>query len=159
MFLGIILVGLAVAWVVGAGGAQTAIAGSPAPEFTVDLFDGSRFDLAERLSEDDRPLILNVWASWCPPCREEIPALSAFADAHPEYSVLGVAVEEPREDSIAFANELSPSYPLGWGDDEFRKSYQTFGLPVTYMIDADGKVTEVFNGGVTLDKLETLTAG
>ncbi|MFZ0626033.1 MAG: TlpA disulfide reductase family protein [Acidimicrobiia bacterium] len=159
MFLGIILVGLAVAWVVGAGGAQTAIAGSPAPEFTVDLFDGSRFDLAQHLSTDDRPLILNLWASWCSPCREEIPDLSAFADAHPDYAVLGLAVDEPRDDSAAFGDQLDPSYPLGWGDDAFRNAYQTIGLPATFFIDEKGQVTEVFNGVLTLDKLETLTAG
>ncbi len=151
------MIGLAVAWVVGNNSAHTAVAGDPAPEFEVELFDGTSFDLAEQVSEDARPLILNLWASWCTPCREEIPDLSRFARAHPEYSVLGVAVDEPREDSVAFATELQPSYPLGWGDDSFRESYQTIGLPATFFIDADGKVTEVFNGVLTMDKLESLT--
>ncbi|MGA8040347.1 MAG: TlpA disulfide reductase family protein [Acidimicrobiia bacterium] len=159
MFLGIIVVGLAVAWAVGANGAHTALAGSAAPDFTVDLFDGSRFDLAEHLSADDRPLILNLWASWCTPCREEIPDLSTFAEGHPEYAVLGVAVDESRDDSVAFGKQLDPSYPLGWGDDAFRNAYQTIGLPGTFFIDETGNVTEVYNGVLTLDKLETLATG
>jgi thiol-disulfide isomerase/thioredoxin len=159
VFIGVIAVGLAVAWIVGNSGGDTARSGSPAPQFTVELIDGGSFDLSTHLVEDGRPLIVNLWASWCPPCRTEIPALSTFATSHPELAILGVAVEEPKDDSADFAGEMQPSYPMAWGDSGFRDSYPNVGLPTTFFIDGEGTVTNIFRGTLTFDTLEDLTSG
>jgi hypothetical protein len=88
-----------------------------------------------------------------------MPDLSAFARDHPEIAVLGVAVEDPLEDARTFGAEIDPEYALAYGDAAFEEAYHNFGLPVTYLLDADGAVTEVFNGILTPERLEDLTAG
>lgn len=147
---------MAVAWAFD-GASDIARTGERAPDFTVDLLDGGRFALAEHLSDDQRPLVLNLWASWCLPCREEIPDLSAFATGNPEFAVVGVAVEDRLEDARAFAAEIDPSYPLAFANAAFDESYPNFGLPVTYFLDRDGIVTEVFNGVLTFETLQEMS--
>ena len=157
MFIGVVVVGLAVAWAVG-DRSVIAQVGEPAPDFTVDLLEGGTFALSDHIAEDGRPLVINLWASWCAPCRKEMPDLSAFAGGHPEIAVVGVAVEDPLDDARAFGAEIDPGYALAYGDEAFEASYHNFGLPVTYVLDADGDVTEVFNGILTPETLEELTA-
>lgn len=147
------MVGLAVAWALDGSG-KTARTGEQAPDFSVELLEGGRFTLDTHISEDGRPLVLNLWASWCLPCREEIPDLSAFATDNPEIAVVGVAVEDRLEDARAFAAEMRPSYPLAFANRGFDESYPNFGLPVTYFLDEDGVVTDVFNGVLTIETLE-----
>lgn len=148
MFIGVLILGLAVAWAL-EGRSETAVAGKPAPDFTVELLDGEAFSLADHVENDGRPMVLNLWASWCAPCREEIPELSAFSDANPDIAVVGVAVEDVLADAQTLAAELEPSYPLAFGDESFERSYPNLGLPVTYFIDDEGTVTDVFNGILT----------
>jgi thiol-disulfide isomerase/thioredoxin len=148
VFIGVLILGLAVAWAL-EGRSETAVAGKPAPDFTVELLDGEAFSLADHVENDGRPMVLNLWASWCAPCREEIPELSAFSDANPDIAVVGVAVEDVLADAQTLAAELEPSYPLAFGDESFERSYPNLGLPVTYFIDDEGSVTDVFNGILT----------
>jgi thiol-disulfide isomerase/thioredoxin len=151
----VLVFGLALSWVLDGGGA-IATEGDAAPDFSVELFNGATFSLQGHLEDDGRPVLLNLWASWCAPCREEIPALSDFAARNPGIAVIGVAVEDTLDDALAFAVELEPSYPLGLGGDDFETAYPNFGLPVTYFIDADGVIREVFNGILTEDSLQEL---
>ena len=146
-----VAIGLVVAWLVGDRGHT--VSEDQAPDFTVELFGGGSFSLSEHLSEDGRPLILNLWASWCLPCRAEIPDISAYSESTDEIAVLGVAVEDRLEDSIAFAAEVKASYPLAFGDDEFRLAYPSLGLPATYFIAADGTIANLVNGVVTQESL------
>lgn len=153
MFVGVIAVGLALAWAFGGGSTEVAQEGGSAPDFTVELLEGGDFELSEHLAEDGRPLVVNLWASWCAPCRDEIPALSAFATSHPDVAIVGVAVEDRGEDSRLMADQLAPSYPLALGDAAFEAAYPNFGLPVTYFVDGNGSVTEVHNGILTEETL------
>jgi thiol-disulfide isomerase/thioredoxin len=124
----------------------------------VELIDGGSFRLADHLSEDGRPLIVNLWASWCVPCREEIPALSDFAEAHPETAIIGVAVEDTIDDASAFGEEIDPAYPLAFGNAGFDEAYPKVGLPVTYFLDGSGVVTTVHNGILTSETIEEIAA-
>ncbi|HLF44701.1 MAG TPA: TlpA disulfide reductase family protein [Acidimicrobiia bacterium] len=137
---------------------EVAVVGAGAPNFSVALLDGGSFTLSEHLAEDGRPLVLNLWASWCLPCRDEIPEISAFAETHTDVAVLGVAVEDVLEDSRSFAAELAPSYPLAFGSNQFREAYPTVGLPATFIIEPDGTVSSIVNGIVDRDSLEALTS-
>lgn len=150
--------GLLAGWVFGAGDVETAAVGGPAPDFTVTVVDGSVFDLSDHLDTDGRPVVLNLWASWCIPCREEIPEISVFSEENPGIKVIGVAVEDTDQNATAFANEMRPAYELAIGDAAFEESYPRLGLPVTYIIDRRGLVTDVFNGILDRETLGQLVA-
>lgn len=149
----VVAVGLIIGWLIRSAPAEVAETGSRAPDFTVEVIDGGTFTLSEARGQ---PVVLNFWASWCIPCREEIPDISAYAEAHPEVEVIGVSVQDVDENSRAFAAEIEASYPLALGTFEVEDAYPLLGLPGTYIIDSDGVVTEVYNGIVTEEILTDL---
>lgn len=103
--------------------------------------------------------MLNLWASWCLPCRTEIPEISAFAENNPDHRVLGVAVDDTETAAVDFARSIAASYDLAVGNSEFESAYPRIGLPVTYLIDSSGTVTDVFNGILNEATLTQLAAG
>ena len=123
------------------------------------LIGGGTFTLSDQLATEDVPVVLNLSASWCGPCRAEIPELSAFSDTHDDVRVIGVAVEDTEAAAKSFAEEVQPSYDVGIGDSSFETAYPRLGLPVTYVIDAEGTVIELFNGILTQEILEDLVFG
>jgi cytochrome c biogenesis protein CcmG/thiol:disulfide interchange protein DsbE len=143
VFLLVLAVGLTIGWIWGGGTEQVAELGRTAPDFTVEVIGGGEFTLSEQRG---RPVVVNFWASWCEPCRVEIPDISAFADAHPEVTVVGVAVQDAEQTAREFAAEVGASYPLAVGTEDIEDAYPTFGLPATYVLDDDGIVIDVFNG-------------
>ena len=133
-----------------AGFPRGPLAGEPAPGMSVALFDGSRFVMSEYRAADGRPLVLNLWASWCAPCRVEIPEFSRLAEENPQVAFLGVAVEDAPGSAENFAAEVGASYPLGIDDRlDVTDNYPFFGLPVTYLIGADGLITRQVNGQIS----------
>lgn len=138
-----IAVGLTVGWIVSGGSEQVAEIGETAPDFTVEVIGGEEFTLSQQRG---RPVVVNFWASWCEPCRVEIPDISDFATANPDVTVVGVAVQDVEQTAREFAAEVGASYPLALGTEEVEDAYPTFGLPATYVLDEDGVVIEIFNG-------------
>ncbi len=131
--------------------------GQVAPEVTAELFGGGIFRLSDHLAEDGRPVVLNLWASWCLECREEFPAFSEFSRNNPGIAVVGVAVNDEREDAVTFWQETESDFAVGYDTTRrLRDSYPGFGLPVTFVIDETGLVTHQLEGGVTTDLLESL---
>jgi len=153
IFVLVVATGLAIGWIFGTSSAETAEIGSPAPEFTVEVIDGGTFTLSEALGQ---PVVVNFWASWCAPCREEIPDISAYADSNPDVAVVGVAVRDIEENSRRFANEIDASYPLALGTSAVEDAYPAFGLPYTVIVDEGGIVTQIFNGIVDENVLTDL---
>lgn len=149
----VVAIGLAVGWIVDSLDDEVAEVGEPAPDFTVELIDGGTLTLSETRG---RQVVLNFWASWCTPCREEIPAISVFADANPEVAVVGVAVRDTEEASRQFAAEVDASYPLALGTDEVEDAYPSFGLPYTVIIDTEGRVEQIYDGIVDQYVLDDL---
>ncbi|HEY5578991.1 MAG TPA: TlpA disulfide reductase family protein [Acidimicrobiia bacterium] len=136
-------------------------AGEPAPNFTLELFDGSTFDLSEHLASDGRPVLLNFWYPSCPPCRAEMPALDQVARATPEVLFLGVGVPilDTKEDAIAFSEEIGVSYPIGWDETEAVSAlYPTLGYPTTFIVGSDGTIIRQFIGIVSAEWLTELLA-
>jgi thiol-disulfide isomerase/thioredoxin len=125
-----------------------------APIFAVETTTGE-FSLSDHLATDGRPVFLNLWASWCFPCREEMPEIDRAATAHPDVAFIGVSVQDTRSDAAAFEEEIGVSYPLGFDDDgSVDASYQPLGLPASYIISADGIILERILGKVTEKDLD-----
>jgi cytochrome c biogenesis protein CcmG/thiol:disulfide interchange protein DsbE len=153
---------LVVGLVVGTRGDATAVPqAAPAGDreaaaaFSVPALDGG----GEVALEDyaGRPVVLNFWASWCPPCRAEMPALDAFAEDNPDVAVLGLAVNDAPEDSRAFAEALEVGFPLGVDrDGSVSIDYGATGLPVTVLIDPRGGVAETWFGEINREQLDDL---
>lgn len=107
-------------------------------------------------------LVVNFWATWCPPCREEMPELSRL---HERYQDQGVVVLGIATDDVAkiqqFTKETQVSYPLFAGDMEAMNLGNALGnnrgvLPYTVVIDRDGSVIKTFFGQVNMQMLETV---
>lgn len=122
----------------------------PAPNFDADSFDGSVFRLSEHQAQDGRPVLLNLWASWCFPCREEMPAIDAVAANHPEVLFVGVAVEDDPVEAEKFANEIGVSYLLAIDESgQVSGKYPALGLPATFLISSEGRVIAKLFGGAS----------
>jgi len=133
--------------------------GNEAPDFAIDLLDGTRFRLSDHLATDGRPVILNLWASWCGPCREEMPALDAVAAGNPEIFLIGVAVDDEPSAARRFAGEVGVTYALAIDEDnEVGARYPSPGLPATFFIDENGQIVRIVFGAVTQEQVETLIA-
>ncbi|HEY6635386.1 MAG TPA: TlpA disulfide reductase family protein [Acidimicrobiia bacterium] len=152
VFVLVITVGLVVGAILRDDQATAAV-GGPAPDFTVEVIDGGSFTLSDQIGA---PVVLNFWASWCEPCRTEIPAISAFAEAHPDVVVIGVSAQDAELTAREFADEVAASYPLALGTEEIEDAYPLIGLPATYVIDENGFVVEFFDGIIDEETLDVL---
>lgn len=135
------------------GGAEAAKVGvgHPAPAYAATTMDGTPISLAAKKGE---VVLLNVWATWCKPCRQEIPALDSL---HREFAARGLLVAGVSIDVIddtariaGFARELGASYAL-WldPDDRVSNTFRAIGVPSTYLIDREGVLRWQHMGAVT----------
>lgn len=158
VFLAVIGAGLLVGGLIPDGEAEGGpLVDSPAPEIVMDDFDGGRWTLSGQLADRPGPTVVNLWASWCLPCREEIPELARFSVRNPDVAVVGVAVEDRPEDARRMAEELAPPYPMGIDSTgRLRERYPGFGIPATFVIDGQGVVRHQIERPVTAEELEEL---
>jgi cytochrome c biogenesis protein CcmG/thiol:disulfide interchange protein DsbE len=122
------------------GSVDTPIVGRPAPAFDLRTLDGRRVSLADLRGS---PMVLNFWASWCIPCREEAPLLTS-ADATYRSNglrILGVIYQDSSENASDFMARYGQTYP-GLLDPDGRTAidYGVFGIPETFFIDRTGVV-------------------
>jgi thiol-disulfide isomerase/thioredoxin len=133
--------------------------GSPAPALVVKRLDGQSFDLA---ADRGRVTIVNFWATWCPPCRAEMPAFDAFHQAHPEVAMLGVSIDKSRDRDAVDKAATSVHYPLAMLTDAASNGFgKPAELPVTYVVDSGGVVRAVLTSDpdpVTQARLEQAVA-
>jgi cytochrome c biogenesis protein CcmG/thiol:disulfide interchange protein DsbE len=160
VFAIVVAAGLLGGWIFRSADSDTATVGSVAPDFEIEDFETKEPIILSNLIEgDDRPIVINLMASWCAPCREEIPEFSAFADANPGVIVLGVGVDDSLADFELFIAEVRPTYPVGFDEGEMRARYPTLGLPATFFLNSEGEIVEVFNGILDQELLEGMVAG
>lgn len=130
------------------------LAGTAAADFDVELLEGGTFDLAEHFNNDGRPLVLNFWASWCPPCRAEMPDFDRVAVERTDIRVIGIAVEDDPGAATAFGNEIGVRYGLGIDHTgTIAASYPYLGLPTTWFIDSEGIIVRQWTGLITYEDL------
>ena len=107
------------------------------------------------------PTVVNLWGSWCTPCREELPILQAFADsAAGQVRVVGVISKDGRPQSESFAADAGVTFPSAFdGDGKLMTRLGVQGLPYTYLLDAHGAVAYTQVGPIaSVDELRRLVA-
>ncbi len=122
--------------------------GDRAPDFTLPALTRGSLSLH---GFSRQVVVLNFWATWCPPCVEETPGLERFAEQmHAQgVTVIGVSVDQDAEALQTFAAQQHLSFPIGRDPDQsVANRYGTFQFPETYIIDQDGRVAEKLIGPV-----------
>lgn len=117
-----------------------AVVGQPAPDFELQAAGGAAVQLSALIGH---PVVLNFWATWCEPCRAEMPALQRAADRFADQGlrVLAINFDEPEADVLAFGQELDLSMPLLLDPGaEVQRLYRVLGYPTTYFVDAEGRL-------------------
>jgi peroxiredoxin len=149
---GFVLAGLLVA---GAATARSPKVGEPAPDFTLTLIDGTKVPFADLKGQ---VIVLNFWATWCGPCRTELPLLNGYYAAQKRFGLRVFAVEDQDEASLPMS-KLKPFLAQLDMPSARRISgpYGTLGgLPTNYVIDRKGIVRYAATGAFDLDELNTL---
>lgn len=108
-----------------------------------------------------RIVVMNLWASWCPPCRAEMPDLQRLANAYTGRGVVVVGVNEGEspQRARAFADSLKIRFPI-WidGSQQYGRTYAALGLPTTAILDANGVVLRGFDGPLTFAQMQAAIA-
>ena len=128
--------------------------GDRAPDFTVLSPDGAPLQLSDFLGQ---VVIVNFWATWCEPCRQEMPLLQRTYDAHDQegLAVLGVSVGDSSNAVQAYVQALGVSFPIGLDSDrQVSRRYRVFGLPTSVFIDREGLIQAIVPGPVEPKGLE-----
>jgi peroxiredoxin len=121
--------------------ARAAIApASPAPDFTLKSLDGPNLRLKEQRG---KVVLVNFWATWCAPCREEMPQLNKLFDKYRAsgFTLLGVNVDEDGRNAAGIASQLGLKFPVLLDSDKaVSKAYALSAMPSTVLIDRDGRM-------------------
>ncbi len=134
--------------------------GEPLPRTELPALEGSGAG-----SIDDyagKWVLVNVWASWCDPCREEAPDLQRFYEQHRDdgFEVLGIDTQDASDEALAFAEEFGLTYPqLHDGSGDFAEGeLHTTGVPENFLVDPDGDIAYVQRGPVNAEILDSQIA-
>jgi peroxiredoxin len=112
---------------------------APTPEFNLTTPDGRKISLKDFRG---KIVLLNFWASWCVPCREEMPAMEKLYQEYKQknFVVLAVAVKDRKQDAVDFVKELKLTYPIALDPEaQVGSLYGAWGLPATYLIGPNGE--------------------
>jgi cytochrome c biogenesis protein CcmG/thiol:disulfide interchange protein DsbE len=122
------------------------VVGAAAVPFDLKTLDGKAAGLE---TFRGRPLVINFFATWCDPCREEMPLINELAanGAKQGYHVLGIAVEDSRAAVTEYASEAKLVFPIALDlNSTVKRAYRIFGPPATFFIDAHGTIRDVVLG-------------
>lgn len=129
--------------------------GDPAPDFTIKTLDGDKVaikDLRGKL------VLLNFWATYCEPCREEMPALMSLHKAYKtkDFVVIGVSLDETGEAAVRpFVEAMRIEYPILIGNSAVFTRYRGFGIPTTVLISRGGKLVHKWVGAQSRQEFES----
>ena len=147
----------------------SALLGKETPTFSMPLFDRYRTEYGTEFgaaAARDKPLIVNFWASWCLPCREEMPILEAsWREYQQDVLFVGVNTQETnRKDAEALMDEFDLTYPNGIDtNSRINIDFGLFGLPETFFIRKDGTLQYRHSGALTQEivdeQIQTLLSG
>jgi peroxiredoxin len=127
----------------------------PAPELSLTDMNGNPSSLADYR---EKVILVNLWATWCPPCKEEMPAMETFYRKHAADGFMIVAVNDgdPTPDVVKFVTDYGLTFPV-WLDPTYiatEKAFKTMNLPSSFVINREGRIVLSWVGGVNLQTLE-----
>ena len=122
--------------------------GHPAPDITLTTVTGESFALSELRG---KPVVLNFWATWCPPCRAELPELQAASQRYAgQLDIIGVNQAEPAEGVAAFAQQFGLTFPIPLdANADTSRRYAVRSLPTTFFVDRAGVIRHIQSGPLT----------
>jgi cytochrome c biogenesis protein CcmG/thiol:disulfide interchange protein DsbE len=129
--------------------------GKLAPGFTLESLAGG----AVAAPVPGKVTVLNFWATWCPPCREEMPELDKFAAANPAVAFYAVNLQEPAPKVAGFLRDQGYSLPVLLDAGGVAQTYRISAIPTTVVIDRDGVVRYRKTGPVTAAELAGVIRG
>jgi peroxiredoxin len=129
--------------------------GAKAPDFELKTLTGDSVKLSDLKG---KKVMLNFWATWCPPCKEEMPAMEKLhKEAGEDLLILAVNID-PHLDVQGFVNENKLTFPILLDtDDTVNEKYQILSIPTTYFIDSKGIIQHVSLGSMEYDEMKELT--
>lgn len=139
-------------------------AGPPmAFDFTLDTLGGETFRLSDATGQ---VRLIDFWATWCAPCREEIPMLNELQASYGERGFKVLAISDPEEE-VGVIREFVEQHEVEYlnlvGTEEVNEAYRVLGLPAAYLVDGEGRVVDSFMGPkprrVLVEKIEALLEG
>ncbi len=135
------------------------LVGHTAPSFTLSALAAGEPDVSLDAFRG-RPMVINVWASWCVPCRREMPDFQAVhVLLGDRVAFVGIDHQDARSSAIAFAHETGVTYPSGFDPQgTVAADYGLLGLPTTVLVASDGRVVAEVKGALTREKLLKLIA-
>lgn len=149
-----------IAWL-GRESYRPVLTGTQAPNFSAFTLDGGDMSLADYR---DKVVLVNIWATWCAPCREEMPSMQRLYDefADTDFEILAVSVDalvgesdasgNPGGNLQAFADEYDLTFPIVHDPaGNIQRIYQTTGVPETFLIGRDGIIYKKVAGGTHWD--------
>jgi cytochrome c biogenesis protein CcmG, thiol:disulfide interchange protein DsbE len=127
----------------------------PAPELTLVDTQGVSRSLADYHGQ---VVLVNLWATWCQPCKEEMPALQSFYDKYKQQGFVVIAVNDgdPTADVLQFLQDYQLTFPV-WLDPTYiatEQAFKTLNLPSSFVIDRDGTIRMQWVGGISRKMLE-----
>ena len=127
--------------------------GNPAPDFSLELMDGTKTSLAQYRGH---PVLLNFWATWCTPCKEEMPMFEQYAERYsPDLVVLGVNYGETRDMAQAFIAENAIDFPILLDPGSSTgPAYMIRAFPTTFFIDPDGVLRSMHIGQLSEELMD-----
>lgn len=134
-------------------GGPAVLAGAPAQSYALTDLSGKSDSLA---SYRGRVVLLNLWASWCAPCRSETPALERLYEAERRNGlvVLGVDQGESAHVAASFAAEMKLRYPILIDQEQlYGRAYESIGLPTSVIVDRNGRIVRGIDGELTLAQM------
>mgnify|MGYP000538052242 CR=1 FL=1 len=133
---------------------QQQFAGKPAPAFVAKGLDGKAISLA---SYKGKIVLLDFWATWCPPCRADAPALEKLHQQHQDLAIIGISVSEERATVEKFLREYPRGYPVALTtENELSRPYQAGPLPLYLVIDREGELAAAVEGDQGMAQLRRL---